>query len=103
MSLPSPSSLSISLHTLSAVKIRAVQLRPAMGWAWTALGYRVFIYLLLLPELDLHLLVPELVFADAVSGNEVAADISQLWVLFPCLLDQAENTIAQLVHGMTGF
>lgn len=48
-------------------------------------------YLLLLPELNLHLLVPELVFPNAVSSDEVTADISQLWVLFSCLFDKAEN------------
>lgn len=64
---------------------------PGRGRAWTALVSGVFTYLLLLPELHLHLLVPELVFANAVSSDEVAADIRQLWVLFSCLFDKAEN------------
>ncbi|TNN38748.1 hypothetical protein EYF80_051080 [Liparis tanakae] len=46
-------------------------------------------YLLLLPELHLHLLVARLVLADAVSGDEVAADVRQLRVLLPGLFDQA--------------
>lgn len=45
-------------------------------------------YLLLLPELHLHLFVAGLVLANAVASDEVAAYISKLWVLLPCLLDK---------------
>lgn len=65
------------------------------GLGWTALVYRVFLYLLLFPELNFHLLVPELVFANAVASDEVAADISQLWVLFSCLFDKTESNKSQ--------
>lgn len=44
-------------------------------------------YLLLFPELHLHLLVPGLVFPDAVASDEVAADVSQLRVLLPCFFN----------------
>lgn len=50
------------------------------------------VYLLLLPELHLHLLVARLVFADAVAGDEVAADVSQLGVLLPRFFDEATRT-----------
>lgn len=46
------------------------------------------VHLLLLPELHLHLLVPGVVLADAVSCDEVAADVGQLRVLLPRFLDQ---------------
>lgn len=65
------------------------------GLGWTALVYRVFLYLLLFPELNFHLLVPELVFANAVAGDEVAADVSQLWVLFSCLFDKTASNKSQ--------
>lgn len=48
-------------------------------------------YLLLFSELHLHLFVPWLVFANAVTGDEVAADVRQLWVLLPCLFDETEE------------
>lgn len=48
-------------------------------------------YLLLFPELHLHLFVTRLVLADAVAGDEVAADVSEFWVLFPRLFDQTEE------------
>lgn len=48
-------------------------------------------YLLLFPELHLHLFVTRLVLADAVAGDEVAADVSKFWVLFPRLFDQTEE------------
>ncbi len=49
------------------------------------------VYLLLFPKLHLHLLVPRLVLANAVAGDEVAADVSQLWVLLPRLFDETEE------------
>lgn len=48
-------------------------------------------YLLLFPELHLHLFVTRLVLADAVAGDEVAANVSEFWVLFPRLFDQTEE------------
>lgn len=48
------------------------------------------VYLLLFPELHLHLLVARLVLADAVAGDEVVANISQLRVLLPRFFDQTE-------------
>lgn len=54
---------------------------------------RKVVHLLLLPELHLHLLVPQLVLADAVAGDEVAADVGQLWVLLPCFFDQTKKQI----------
>lgn len=48
-------------------------------------------HLFLLPELRFHLLVARLVLPDAVSGDEVAADVSQLWVLFASFLDQSKK------------
>lgn len=45
------------------------------------------------PELNLHLLVPQLVLADAVASDEVAADVSQLWVLLARLFDETEEDI----------
>ncbi len=48
-------------------------------------------YLLLFPELHLHLLVPQLVLANTVACDEVAADVSQLWVLLARLFDQTEE------------
>lgn len=48
-------------------------------------------YLLLFPELHLHLFVTRLVLADAVASDEVAADVSEFWVLFPRLFDQTEE------------
>ena len=49
------------------------------------------VYLLLFPKLHLHLFVPWLVLANALASNEVAADISQLWVLLPRLFDKTEE------------
>lgn len=67
----------------------------AGGSGLTALVSRVFPYLFLFPELHFHLLVPELVFANAVAGDEVAADVSQLRVLFSCLFDKPGNNECQ--------
>ncbi len=53
----------------------------------------LYLYLLLFPELNLHLLVPQLVLADAVASDEVAANVSQLWVLLACLFDETEEDI----------
>ncbi len=50
-----------------------------------------FSYLLLLSELHLHLFVARLVLADAVTCDEVATDVGQLWVLLPCLLDKPDT------------
>lgn len=62
--------------------------RGGPGQPWST---QASTYLLLLSELDLHLLVAKLVFANAVSSDEVAADISQLWVLLSRLFDKAKN------------
>lgn len=45
-----------------------------------------FTHFLLFSELHLHLLVAWLVLADAVAGDEVAANVGQLRILLPCLL-----------------
>jgi len=49
----------------------------------------------LLSELHLHLFVARLVLADAVTCDEVATDVGQLWVLLPCLLDKPDTHIIE--------
>lgn len=50
-------------------------------------------HLFLLPEFRFHLLVAGLVLPDAVPSDEVAADVSQLWVLFASFLYQPKKII----------
>jgi hypothetical protein len=48
-------------------------------------------YLFLLPELSFHLFVTRLILPNAMSSYEVAADVSQLWVLFASFLYQSKK------------
>lgn len=59
-------------------------------------------YLLLLPELHLHLFVSWLVFSNAVTSDEVAADVSQLRILLSRLFDQAINNIKDILAFHAG-
>ena len=49
-------------------------------------------HLLLLTEFDLHLLVPRLVLADAVPGDEIAAYVGEFGVLLSSLLYEPKIT-----------
>lgn len=59
----------------------------------TVTSYFNVSHLFLLPEFCFHLFVARLVLPDAVSSYEVAADVSQLWVLFASFLYQSKEII----------
>lgn len=69
---------------------------------WFASILVVFLYLLLLPEFHLHLLVPWLVFTNAMASNKVVADVSQLWVLLSCLFDKTEKEMQNVTEMING-
>lgn len=65
----------------------------AMFWIWSLYHYFNVSYLLLFSELRFHLLVTRLVLSDTVSSYEIAADVSQLWILFARFLYQSKKII----------
>lgn len=50
-------------------------------------------YLFLLSEFRFHLFVARLILSNAMSSYKIAADVSQLWILFASFLYQSKKII----------
>lgn len=62
---------------------------------WKLLLYNYFnlTYLFLFSEFCFHLFVPRLILSNAMSSYKIAADVSQLWILFASFLYQSKKII----------
>lgn len=62
---------------------------------WKLLLYNYFnlSYLFLFSEFGFHLFVTRLILSNAMSSYKIAADVSQLWILFASFLYQSKKII----------
>lgn len=65
----------------------------SVPWKLLLHNYFNLSYLFLFSEFCFHLFVTRLILSNAMSSYKIAADISQLWILFASFLYQSKNII----------